>query len=520
MSEGGCLARAPYSHRGGVGQPLKLRSEPYMGENLPEKPPWREERNMGFQFEHRVRGTLCASLLILAAAATARAGTHTVTAGDSLWGLAKQYGVSVEAIQKANGLDGEKIRRGQTLSIPAKGGTPKKTAQKSSKGPALTSSKSGVPPRAGKSPPPKPPPASYAPVKTTAGKTQSAIARTSPTAPSPAAVEAAEELYSSERTVPPSTLEEIAPAWVLERPGPETQREKSNAARGGIYPCVAPDPGFGSYEKWVQVAPMAHVLPPSKVRLDSARRFDVVFHFHGREPIRKEWVKSMDDVVLVAVDVGIDSGAYATAFSDPRTFGSVLRAVEAEISKRTGGDGARVGRVALSSWSAGFGAVEKILAQPLGEQLVDSVILLDGLHSGYTGHSLDGERLRPFVKLAKAATRGDKLFFVSHSSILTTGYASTTETAQYLVWRVGGRPDSAEPLRADPMGLERRSVFSRGDFHVRGFKGSGASDHCAHLGLMRDVLRVHLEPRWRRGGAPSSAQPEALALRQAAKDDQ
>lgn len=51
--------------------------------------------------------------------ATASAGSHTVVSGDSLWGLARKYNTSVEAIQSANGLSDTVIRTGQTLTIPA-----------------------------------------------------------------------------------------------------------------------------------------------------------------------------------------------------------------------------------------------------------------------------------------------------------------------------------------------------------------------------------------------------------------
>jgi hypothetical protein len=62
------------------------------------------------------------------------------------------------------------------------------------------------------------------------------------------------------------------------------------------------------------------------------------------------------------------------------------------------------------------------------------------------------------------------------------------------------------------MGLERYATYSQGNFHVRGFAGSGASDHCAHLGLMRDVLNVHLQPFWQ-NTRQSVAPPEAVARR-------
>lgn len=47
------------------------------------------------------------------------ARTHTVGPGDSLWGIARRYGVSMERIRAANGLKDEQVRLGQTLIIPA-----------------------------------------------------------------------------------------------------------------------------------------------------------------------------------------------------------------------------------------------------------------------------------------------------------------------------------------------------------------------------------------------------------------
>jgi LysM repeat protein len=43
---------------------------------------------------------------------------HSVRAGDNLYNIAKRYGTSVSAIQKANGIKGSMIRPGQSLVIP------------------------------------------------------------------------------------------------------------------------------------------------------------------------------------------------------------------------------------------------------------------------------------------------------------------------------------------------------------------------------------------------------------------
>jgi hypothetical protein len=97
--------------------------------------------------------------------------------------------------------------------------------------------------------------------------------------------------------------------------------------------------------------------------------------------------------------------------------------------------------------------------------------------------------------------------FVSHSSIIPPGYASTTETANFLIYKLGGRAQSAAARPSDPMGLELISRFSKGNFQVRGFSGNDKMDHCAHVGFYRDVLKLYVKPRWNspRGYAASAA---------------
>jgi LysM repeat protein len=47
-----------------------------------------------------------------------KSSRHTVRSGDNLFNIAKRYGTSVGAIQKANGISGSMIRPGQSLVIP------------------------------------------------------------------------------------------------------------------------------------------------------------------------------------------------------------------------------------------------------------------------------------------------------------------------------------------------------------------------------------------------------------------
>ena len=66
------------------------------------------------------------------------------------------------------------------------------------------------------------------------------------------------------------------------------------------------------------------------------------------------------------------------------------------------------------------------------------------------------------------------------------------------------------------MGLDLISRYSRGKFHVRGYSGNDKMDHCAHIGLYRDVLKVHVMPRWNspRGYGDARKEPKAASRRE------
>ncbi|HET7464127.1 MAG TPA: LysM peptidoglycan-binding domain-containing protein, partial [Longimicrobium sp.] len=50
---------------------------------------------------------------------TGRTRRHTVAAGETLYGIARKYGVTVDAIRRANRLENDTVRPGQALTIPA-----------------------------------------------------------------------------------------------------------------------------------------------------------------------------------------------------------------------------------------------------------------------------------------------------------------------------------------------------------------------------------------------------------------
>jgi hypothetical protein len=232
---------------------------------------------------------------------------------------------------------------------------------------------------------------------------------------------------------------------------------------------------------------------------------DVVFHFHAGQMSERQLRESKVRAVFVACGYGIGSGAYASAFADPGTFGWMADALLRDLRAQSRRHDLTLGHVALASWSAGFGAVGKILAVDRYYDLVDTVILLDSLHSQYVGaakkpaqgaEQVDLKMMGSFVKFARDAAAGKKAMFVSHSSIIPPDYASSAEATAALLGAIGVPPRDREETNARGMTAYYRA--DAGNLHVQGFRGRGPRDHFAHLHLIGEALRSSVVPRWKR----------------------
>jgi hypothetical protein len=92
--------------------------------------------------------------------------------------------------------------------------------------------------------------------------------------------------------------------------------------------------------------------------------------------------------------------------------------------------------------------------------------------------------------------RSEKLFALTHSSIPTIGYASTTETVGELL-----KLTSLEKQPVDavgPRGMRPVYESTRGDYHVEGFEGRTASDHIDQIRAMGETLLPYLRDFWSR----------------------
>ena len=268
----------------------------------------------------------------------------------------------------------------------------------------------------------------------------------------------------------------VAAAQQAQNPSPMVEHTRPHPR------LTKPDPPLPGQRH--KLAPAGTLFIPQK--LVGRRTIPLFVHFHGG-PWIPEVAATRRGMAAISIDTGSGSGVYARQFADRRLFATILR--EAETAAQ-----AKLLPVTLTAWSAGHGAIREILAVPEYYGQVSRVILLDGLHTGYEGGKpgplesrLEPNNLETFLRFARDAATGQKRMTITHSEIFPGTFASTTETADWLLSRLGLR--RATLLRKGPMGTQQLSEVRRSGLLLFGYAGNSAPDHVDQLHALDWFLR-------------------------------
>ncbi len=252
---------------------------------------------------------------------------------------------------------------------------------------------------------------------------------------------------------------------------------------------------------------------PESFRPHSDGSYDLLIHFHGNTAVVKESTEvSKLDAAVAIVNLGIGSQVYEEYYTVGGTYEELLDAIQAGVKQR-GLKNAKLHRVALSSWSAGYGAISSILVSRKGRDDLDAVPVLDGIHGSWDEGHLNAAQMRPFTQLAQRAAAGQIYFGITHSEIDPLAYAGSTATADYLIASVGATRQPLDAVRDAPPYLSLESMKGAvskqrekkmeptgeariGTFHVTGYRGDLKEHHMAHLFQMGATLLPELVQRW------------------------
>jgi hypothetical protein len=270
----------------------------------------------------------------------------------------------------------------------------------------------------------------------------------------------------------------------------------------------SPAAGPGVAVERVSLGAGAFLLAPVGLKPEDGP-YDLIVHFHGvTAPLERALGTSGLRAVIVDVTIGAGSGPYGTVVREGVVnLDRLIGKVERTMARRSRGFASvHVGRVALSAWSAGYGAVLTLLSSPRAAARVDAVLLADAPHAGLRDprrREVVGAGLGPLLAFGRRALRGETLLAITHSDIATIEYASTHETADFIVRSLGL---TRQQGRTPGIGhMVRTSIVEQGGFSVTGYEGVDARAHGEHLRNLDATLFPRLRRRWL---GPTAERPE------------
>jgi hypothetical protein len=265
-----------------------------------------------------------------------------------------------------------------------------------------------------------------------------------------------------------------APAQQAQNPSPMVEHTRA-------HPRLDKQTPAGRREK----LDLGTLFIPQKVK--SKSHPTLLFFFHGGDWLPELAAARQTNMAVVTVQAGAGSGTYAKLFSEPNRF---LKLVAEAESK----GGVKFASIALGGWSAGCGAIREILKSPASYERINSVLCVDGIHTGYVNgkpgpkeSAIDTENLENWTKLGRDAIAGKKRMVVTHSEIFPGTFASTTETADYLIEKWGLKPRST--AKWGPMKTQILSEVRQGKLLLVGFAGNSAPDHVDELHSLPEYLK-------------------------------
>ena len=240
-------------------------------------------------------------------------------------------------------------------------------------------------------------------------------------------------------------------------------------------------------------------IPPGFSTPDGA--VQLLVHFHGDPKVVEQKVARLDaNVVIVNVTLNGLSGVYRDRFLKPETFTRLLDESLEQLRQRKLSESPTIARITVSSFSAGFGAVRELLKSEEHYRRIDAIVMADSIYAGFIDdgqqspvemkRDVEPKHMEGFLRFAHDAVDGRKTLVVSHCQLRPETYASTAETADYLLKQLQLDQERTAVNEDWADGWRCLSRCDRGDLHVLSFAGETGTDHMQHLRNLDHLLRI------------------------------
>lgn len=236
--------------------------------------------------------------------------------------------------------------------------------------------------------------------------------------------------------------------------------------------------------------PAWKVFIPSTYQPRPGNVADLLVHFHGDpQTFWNNAAYAKLNSIIVTVNYSGLSSAYSTPFANSSLFQQVEDEALAKVRAQADiPDTLTWDRLAVSSFSAGYGAVREILKSPTYRSEIDALATLDSLYAttAADGTPLDSQ-MADYKTFAALAKSGQKTFLFSHSQVLTFTYENTAECGDELMQSLG---ITASPYNVEGLGeLDFYRHAKSGGFELWGALGDTGDAHLEHLRYSGEFLQ-------------------------------
>lgn len=201
------------------------------------------------------------------------------------------------------------------------------------------------------------------------------------------------------------------------------------------------------------------------------------------------WIPEVSAAKHQMVALVIQRGdGYKALFEKEGAFEAIVDAAAAKTAMKWT-------QITVGGWSAGCQGIRAMLRHESAVKRIDRVLMIDGIHTSYTAgkpgpleSKIDIGALEPIATFAREAIAGRKAMLITHSEIFPGTFASTTETADWLLCEIGVKRRAI--LKWGPMKTQMLSEAKSGSFHLHGLAGNSAPDHVDQLHALADWLEM------------------------------
>jgi len=243
---------------------------------------------------------------------------------------------------------------------------------------------------------------------------------------------------------------------------------------------------------------------PANTAFNADGTTTLAIHFHGTAWfMQQEHVRRGATHPLLTANSKKADAAYEIDIMSSGTLASLLKQTAEALAKSSGHPGARIGRLELSGFSAGYAGVRGVLRLPEFEPRVASVLLSDSLYTRDGPDSKPPEirkpsrglsGIDPFLDFARKAAAGERALLMEFSSTPSLGSVGPMDCARTIIDALGilicEVPLNSIPAASETADYQLMWRADSGGAHFWCYRAAERPIHLSHIRNTADMWRA------------------------------